>query len=75
MIGDLISGVWAPIPTAKQLQGHIYRRDADGMMEKRCSRCREYLPADTEFFTPASNGLHSHCKFCNCELHSNKKSN
>lgn len=36
-------------------------------LEKRCSKCQEYWPADTEFFSPNNGGLHAHCKGCQAE--------
>lgn len=36
-------------------------------LEKRCSRCTEAFPADTEFFAPnpkARDGLSDQCKVC-----------
>jgi hypothetical protein len=43
-----------------------YRYDEDGELEKRCSICREYWPADTEFFyqSTSTDGLHTYCKAC-----------
>lgn len=41
-------------------------------LERRCSRCKEMWPADTEFFfafhAPSSDGLASHCKACYREI-------
>ena len=36
---------------------------------KRCGKCREWMPADTEFFRYENTrvGLSSWCKFCNLE--------
>lgn len=38
----------------------------DGELLKRCSRCREHWPADTEFFYAAKgdDGLNAWCKAC-----------
>ena len=37
----------------------------EGMLEKRCSICGDYWPADTEFFyTDTKAGLHPNCKAC-----------
>lgn len=41
----------------------IYRIE-DGTLERRCSRCAEWLPADTEFFHSYTKGLMSWCKAC-----------
>lgn len=39
--------------------------DIDAVAEKRCFRCREIWPADTEFFHRLTDGrLHSYCKAC-----------
>ncbi len=39
-------------------------------LEKLCSKCREYYPADTEFFAHMNRGplfLHSWCRACQAE--------
>ena len=36
----------------------------DGDLERRCSHCHEWLPADTEFFYTNHRGLLSWCKAC-----------
>lgn len=46
-----------------------YQFDEDGELEKRCSHCQEYWPADTEFFFASAHsthrdGLHCMCKAC-----------
>lgn len=38
--------------------------DAGDGPERRCVRCGEYWPADTEFFYRRGDGLHSWCKAC-----------
>jgi hypothetical protein len=41
--------------------------EAFGCIVKRCSKCMEWLPSDTEFFprhSPSPIGLHSWCKAC-----------
>ncbi len=44
------------------------RLDEDGNLERRCSKCGDWWPADREFFYssgPAEKGkLHSQCKAC-----------
>lgn len=56
-------------PTAKllaiRLRSGIYRFE-DGQLQKRCSRCKEHWPADTEFFYAAKDGdgLYQWCKAC-----------
>lgn len=43
-------------------------RTRDGIREKQCARCREFWPADEEFFTRLSDGrLHSYCRACVAE--------
>jgi hypothetical protein len=32
--------------------------------EKQCARCKEWWPADTEFFYRKGDGLHSYCRAC-----------
>lgn len=44
--------------------GKNYRLDEDGELEKMCTRCKEYWPADTEFFYKSGDGLHTWCKAC-----------
>jgi len=59
--------VCPPDLMAKRLASGIYRKADDGTLEKRCSRCREYLPADNEFFYAARctpDGLYRWCKAC-----------
>jgi hypothetical protein len=49
---------------SKRLRNGKYRIELDGLY-KRCSRCKDYWPADTEFFykTPSSSdGLFEWCK-------------
>ena len=59
---------FCPIPTARSLRfGFIkgkYQLDADGELEQLCSHCREYWPADTEFYNRTGDGLFSWCKAC-----------
>ncbi len=55
---------------ARYLSKGRYQYDEDGELEKRCSRCKEFLPADSEFFgAQKSNpdGLRGHCKCCDSE--------
>ena len=47
------------------------REDEVGELEKRCGHCREWWPADGEFFFPDKHGptrLQSWCKACFAEL-------
>jgi hypothetical protein len=51
----------------KRLSNGICRFNEDGQLEKLCSKCKEYWPADTEFFCASggtSDGLHCQCKAC-----------
>ena len=71
---QIIYAQCAPSLYAKRIKCGLYREDAAGL-EKRCSRCREYWPADSEFF-PTSNrsdGLHDWCKACHSEYRTTKK--
>lgn len=46
-------------------------RLTDWGLEKRCSRCRDYWPADSEFFSANAtrpDGLMHYCKACYLEL-------
>lgn len=49
----------------KRLKNEIYRIEDDQLL-KRCSRCKDYWPADTEFFysVKAGDGLNQWCKAC-----------
>ncbi len=45
-------------------------------LELRCTRCKEYWPADTEFFPVEStlkSGLNSHCNACHSDYHNMRK--
>lgn len=45
------------------------RKNKDGVLERQCSRCHEWWPADQEFFYSSKrNGLHSWCKACVLEV-------
>lgn len=46
-------------------------RQSDGQLEKRCCACKEYWPADTEFFyrhRGGADGLRDYCKACQGEV-------
>ena len=46
----------------------LYRINEDGEREKFCPRCKEWWPADKEFFySNGHRGLHSLCKACYIE--------
>ena len=49
----------------KRLANGVYRIEA-GELEKRCAKCRDYWPADNEFFHSQNrdDGLHPWCKAC-----------
>lgn len=54
----------------KRLKSGVFRVDEFGVLEKRCSRCKEYWPADTEFFYATNSnqdGLHNWCHACYVE--------
>jgi hypothetical protein len=36
-------------------------------IERQCGRCREWWPADSEFYHKGGNGLHSYCIACVAE--------
>lgn len=51
---------------SKRIRSGVYRMDGE-QLHKRCSRCRDYWPADTEFFYAAiseADGLYAWCKAC-----------
>jgi hypothetical protein len=61
---------------AKRLHNGIYRFDEDGELEKRCSTCREYWPADSDFFYThhaEPDGLHSLCRDCHLQSRDRSK--
>lgn len=53
---------------ALRLKSGIYKMEPDGLY-KRCARCKDYWPADSEFFYAAQSpdGLNSWCKACYIE--------
>jgi hypothetical protein len=57
----------SPAARAKRLRRGVYRLDEAGILEKRCGRCREYWPADTEFYYYHAGVLSSYCRACNHE--------
>lgn len=65
----LVRAHCAPELMQKRFKRGIYRMDDDGLY-KRCSRCKDYWPADSEFFfssTYESDGLIAWCKACYLE--------
>jgi hypothetical protein len=62
----LYSPIWPPEVTARGLKFERVKF-TDAGREKRCPRCDEFWPADTEFYysTPSkADGLSSWCKSC-----------
>lgn len=54
----------------KWLGNGRYTINEDGEYEKRCARCRQYWPADTQFYgthSQNSDRLRGHCKCCDIE--------
>jgi len=46
-------------------------QQSDGQLEKRCCACKEYWPADTEFFyrhRGGADGLSDYCKACHAAM-------
>lgn len=69
--GDLVK---VAAPSARLLEKNLasgdYRYDECGDLEKRCSRCNDHWPADSEFFFSngtAGDGLSKWCKACYVE--------
>ncbi len=57
-------------PVADKPLGKRYRYDEDGELEKQCTQCLDWWPADRDFFgsNPRErNGLHPHCLACTSE--------
>lgn len=66
MLASFIPAQPAPHVLKRRLKNGIYSY-VDGELYKRCARCREYWPADTEFFHVSSqqpDGLRTCCKDC-----------
>lgn len=62
----LYSPIWRDSLTALRLQRKSVKF-GDAGREKRCGKCGDFWPADTEFFYPSmsqSDGLHCWCKDC-----------
>lgn len=53
----------------RRIKSGKMRIDATGCIEKRCAKCRDYWPADLEFFYSATtvDGLNEWCKACYIE--------
>ena len=54
----------------KRLKSGVCRVDEFGSLEKRCSQCKEYWPADTDFFystRSTKDGLNNWCRACYVE--------
>jgi hypothetical protein len=52
----------------RRIRNGVYRVDEDGILEKRCGRCREYWPADTWFFFIVGTDLATYCRACSSDL-------
>lgn len=66
---DIVHANCSPELLARRLLSGLFRMEDDGLY-KRCSRCKDYWPADSEFFysnhgTP--DGLNPWCKACYLE--------
>lgn len=65
-----------PEQLEKGLASGLYRHDSDGELERRCSCCGDYWPADAEFFfrnpQRSADGLHVWCKACHQEARAPK---
>lgn len=66
-------GYFSPIPPLalriKRMQSGQYIAGSTGI-EKRCPKCGDYWPIDTEFWfthTSTADGLHTWCKACYLE--------
>lgn len=66
-----------PEQLEKGLASGLYRYDDVGELERRCSCCRDYWPADPEFFfrnpQRSSDGLHGWCKACHQQASLSKR--
>lgn len=67
---DVLNGAYCPVPSAHimavRLKNGVYAMTECGL-EKRCSKCRDYWPADTEFYYVAPSkegGIGDWCKAC-----------
>lgn len=67
----LIQGWYCPLPNDKQMKHRlklgIYKITGIGLVQ-RCAGCKEYWPADTEFFFSSLHGrMNSWCRACYME--------
>lgn len=58
----------SPLKIEHGLRRGLYRHDEDLGLERRCPRCGEYWPFDTEFWALAPDGVQSSCKCCQIEM-------
>lgn len=63
----LRSPCYSPSQIIRKLKRGTFRLE-DGDLTKKCSHCREYWPADTEFFFFLRGDLHSYCIACYQEI-------
>lgn len=62
-----IEDIVPPELLARRLATGYYQVNEDDDIEKRCSHCRDYWPADTQFFNrnvKEQDGLHCMCRDC-----------
>lgn len=74
--GPLYCVALNPSQRAWLLMDRRWRMDCIGQLEKLCSRCMTWLPADSEFFQPRPHrpdGLDYWCRCCGIE-NKNKQS-
>lgn len=62
-----MTGLISDIALRRGIKSGLYRQTELGL-EKRCSACGDYWPADPEFFYPKGGRLASQCKACFREI-------
>lgn len=68
-IENIVKAKPTPDLLRKRLKNGGYRIEEDGLY-KRCTTCRDYWPADSEFFFSSvsdTDGLNCYCKACYLE--------